>query len=269
MERVGVFVDAGYLFKQGGELVTGQKLTRGQLALDIDGAVRVLREFAEATSGLPLLRIYWYDGTNTGPSSEHVALAFHDDVKVRLGIVNSAGQQKGVDSLVITDMIALARNRAIADAVLLTGDEDLRVGVQQAQEFGVRVHLVGVAPARASQSDLLMQEADGCHEWGPDVVRLFLRRAGEPGRRVNPEEFDSDEEVLYAIAAALCAAQEAHALDAIRRAYHTGERTAVPRDLDRLLLQEAELVLQRRLEHEDKLCLRQSFRDEVLRRTGH
>ena len=57
-------------------------------------------------------------------------------------------------------MIALARNRAISDAVLVSGDEDLRVGVQQAQEFGVRVHLVGIKPGRGSQSLFLLQEAD-------------------------------------------------------------------------------------------------------------
>ena len=51
--------------------------------------------------------------------------------------MNSSGPAKGVDSLIVTDMITLARNGAMSDAVLLSGDEDLRVGVQQAQEFGV------------------------------------------------------------------------------------------------------------------------------------
>jgi uncharacterized LabA/DUF88 family protein len=51
--------------------------------------------------------------------------------KVRLGFVNRAGEQKGVDSLIVTDMISPARNRAMADAVLRSGDEDLRVGVIQ------------------------------------------------------------------------------------------------------------------------------------------
>jgi uncharacterized LabA/DUF88 family protein len=79
-------------------------------------------------------------------------LAHLDNVKVRLGFVNSVGEQKGVDSLIVTDMIALARNRAVSDAVLVSGDEDLRVGVQQAQEFGVRVHLVGIKPSGGNQS---------------------------------------------------------------------------------------------------------------------
>jgi hypothetical protein len=120
------------------------------------------------------LRIYWYDGTSTGPTSQHIALAYLEEVKVRLGFVNSVGEQKGVDSLIVTDMINLARNRAMADAVLLSGDEDLRVGVQQAQELGVRVHLLGIKPSRGSQSIFLLQEADSTHEWGPGDLQPFF-----------------------------------------------------------------------------------------------
>lgn len=62
----------------------------------------------------------------------------------------------------------------MADAVLLSGDEDLRVGVQQAQEFGVRVHLLGIKPSRGSQSLLLLQESDTTHEWDEATVSTFL-----------------------------------------------------------------------------------------------
>jgi hypothetical protein len=96
------------------------------------------------------------------------------NLKLRLGFVNSQGEQKGVDSLIITDMISLARNRAIADAVLLSGDEDLRVGVQQAQEYGVRVHVLGFKPARGTQSQFLLQEADTTHEWVEAQVAQFV-----------------------------------------------------------------------------------------------
>ena len=50
-------------------------------------------------------------------------------MKVRLGFVNSAEQQKGVDSLIVTDMISPARNRAMADCVLLSGDDTCRTEV--------------------------------------------------------------------------------------------------------------------------------------------
>src|SRR6266852_6853032 len=174
MDRVAVFVDAGYLFAQGSVALAGQKLPRGRLLLNHEKAIDALANFATRVSGVDLLRVYWYDGTSTGPSSQHLTLAHLGRVKVRLGFVNSFGEQKGVDSLIVTDMIALARNHAMSEAVLLSGDEDLRVGVQQAQEFGVRVHLLGIRPSRGSQSLFLLQEADSTHEWNPDDLAPFL-----------------------------------------------------------------------------------------------
>ena len=129
MDRVAVFVDAGYLFAQGSALLAGKRLSRSEVSLDHEAVIKALTDFACKVSGLPLLRIYWYDGTSTGPTAQHLTLAHQADVKVRLGFVNSVGEQKGVDSLIVTDMINLARNRAVADAVLMSGDEDLRAGV--------------------------------------------------------------------------------------------------------------------------------------------
>lgn len=101
-------------------------------------------------------------------------LASTDHVKLRLGALNGVGQQKGVDSLIVTDLIELARNNAIQDAVLLAGDEDLRVGVQIAQSFGVAVHLVGIVPSRGSQSIALRQEADTTTELDAIAIGRFL-----------------------------------------------------------------------------------------------
>ena len=85
-----------------------------------------------------------------------------------------------MDSLIVTDMITLARNRAMASCVLLCGDEDLRVGVQQVQEHGVRVHLLGVGRVE-NQSGFLKQEADNTHKWLMNVLTEFLEcRPPEP-----------------------------------------------------------------------------------------
>jgi hypothetical protein len=174
MDRVAIFVDAGYFFAQGSVLLAGKKTSRGDVSPDFDKILDALEEFAARIAKLPLLRIYWYDGTSTGPTPQHIALAYKPRVKVRLGFVNTSGQQKGVDSLIVTDMITLARNRSMCDAVLMSGDEDIRVGVQQAQEFGVRVHLLGITPSRGSQSQFLLQEADTTHEWGKAEISALL-----------------------------------------------------------------------------------------------
>jgi hypothetical protein len=101
MNRVAVFVDAGYVFAQGSVLLAGKKLPRGEIVLDHAAAARAFADFAERISGARLLRIYWYDGTSTGPTTQHLTLAHLDGVKVRLGFVNSVGEQKGVDSLIV------------------------------------------------------------------------------------------------------------------------------------------------------------------------
>jgi uncharacterized LabA/DUF88 family protein len=185
MDRVAFFVDAGYLFAQGSILITGEKLPRGEILFNIPKAIEALQQFASKEAKVPLLRIYWYDGTATGPSSQHMALAIKPNVKVRLGFVNTVGEQKGVDSLIVTDMITLARNRAMSDAILLSGDEDLRVGVQLVQEFGIRVHLLGIQshssiPHKRSQSQFLLQEADSTHMWCEKDISGFISRSSRP-----------------------------------------------------------------------------------------
>lgn len=178
MDRVAIFVDAGYLFAQGSSaLSSGGKKPRADLALDAPAAIDAVKKLAaEKAPNCKLLRIYWYDGAIGGarPTPEQALLAHLDDVKLRLGFVNSAGQQKGVDSLIVTDLIELARLGSINDALLLSGDEDVRIGVQIAQNYGVRIHLLGIVPSRGSQSHQLLQEADTTTEWNSSDIERFL-----------------------------------------------------------------------------------------------
>ncbi len=172
---VAVFVDAGYLYSGGLRALTGSRQPRRAGQLNLPEAVAKLRLTAsKQADNIRLLRIYWYDGMLGGrPSPAQEFLAYMDDVKLRLGVVRD-GRQKGVDSLIVTDLIELARNHAISDAVLLAGDEDLRIGVQIAQSFGVRVHLIGIEPSRGNQSLLLMQEADTTTEWSKADIEAIL-----------------------------------------------------------------------------------------------
>ena len=174
--RFAVFVDAGYLYAAGASAITGHGRTnRTNLELDHHNMLAKLENLAiHLASEASLLRIYWYDGILQGQRSHaQQELATTDNVKVRLGTV-SGGRQKGVDSLIVTDLIELARNHAISDAVLLSGDEDVRIGVQIAQSFGVRVHLIGIEPSRGNQSDLLREEADTNRELSRTDVGAFL-----------------------------------------------------------------------------------------------
>jgi uncharacterized LabA/DUF88 family protein len=180
MDRAAVFVDAGYLFAEGSRLLAGEKLTRSQLHVDHDAVLGLLCGLVSALTALPLLRVYWYDGASTGPSSTQAALAYQQNLKLRLGGVSTAGVQQGVDALLIEDLSTLARQRAIADAVLLSGDDDLRPGVELAQACGVRVHLVGIPPARENQAGALVQAADTLRELTEAEVRSFLSLSRKP-----------------------------------------------------------------------------------------
>lgn len=263
MDRVAVFVDAGYLFAQGSVALAGEKLPRGRLVLNHEKVVRCLETFARQVSGLPLLRIYWYDGTSTGPTAQHNALAYLHDLKVRLGFVNSVGEQKGVDSLIVTDIIALARNGAMADAVLLSGDEDLRVGVQQAQELGVRVHLLGIRPSRGSQSVFLLQEADTTHEWGPQDLSDFLSCRPTPtSEEASRQEVIQAEDViglepLDLVAAALAQEIPVSELNALTLTIR--ETGQIPMDLDGRLLAKGGGILNSRLGPSQKKRVREAF----------
>ncbi|MDE0179392.1 MAG: NYN domain-containing protein [Gammaproteobacteria bacterium] len=174
MDRVAVFVDAGYLFAEGARALAGRKVARSDVSLDHMVAVGHLARFARGKTGMPLLRIYWYDASANRPTRSHVVLAEQADVKLRLGRVDAEGRQKGVDALIASDLVALARNRAMADCVLLSGDDDLRIAVSEIQALGVRVHLVGICPAPRTQSRLLRQEADSTSEWGADMLKGFM-----------------------------------------------------------------------------------------------
>ena len=93
MDRVAIFVDAGYLYAAGSAAVFGVSQRRAGVDLDLEAAIIKLKEAARAKAfSAALLRIYWYDGMlHTGLSAEQRALANMDDVKLRVGVINPAG----------------------------------------------------------------------------------------------------------------------------------------------------------------------------------
>ncbi len=162
MDRFAIFVDAGYLYAEGGKLAyaTADRL---RLRLDFKKAVSALAEIGRCHSSVHYLRTYWYDAaTDANPTPSHIAVASIPGVKLRLGRL-SGGRQKGVDSRIVRDLIVLARDRAITTAYVLSGDEDIREGVAEAQDCGVSVVLLGIAPlpGENNQARSLVQEADG------------------------------------------------------------------------------------------------------------
>jgi uncharacterized LabA/DUF88 family protein len=251
MTQIAVFVDSGYLYAQGSFLVSGQRSQRRHIQLDVRRALNALYKVRKSVAAdARLLRVYWYDGIPRGgtttPAQEEIALAPY--VKLRLGIIKSDGGQKGVDSLIVLDLIELARNRAITDALIVSGDEDIRAGVQVAQNHGVRVHLLSIGAARRSQSPDLVKEADTLTEWQSDDLSGFLTVSVGEGASTITSEADTAIEIEIEATVSALAQVELSAilpqLDAVP--------PRIPAELDRTALGRIRTRLGRELEEEEK-----------------
>lgn len=174
MDRCALFVDAGYLLADGAMAVHGTR-HRETVSWDFGGLLQLLGNLARERTGMPLLRCYWYEATVEGRRNpEHDALADLPGLKLRLGRIRP-GRREGVDTEIHRDLMALARNAALADAVLVSGDEDLAQVVADAQDLGVRVTVVHVAvDGNWTISRVLRQECDDLIEIGSGHLRPYV-----------------------------------------------------------------------------------------------
>ncbi|WP_371496444.1 NYN domain-containing protein [Kitasatospora sp. NBC_00374] len=185
MDRCVVLVDAGYLLGAAASLLAGEP-GRSRVAVDHTVLISALRERAEAETGLPLLRIYWFDAApERRPLPEHRRLRVLPRVTVRLGALTRAeGRwvQKGVDAAMHAELSELARNHACADVVLVTGDGDLLPGVMSAKEHGVAVHLWALQAADGdfNQSEDLVGEADERRVLDREWITRWARQKEQP-----------------------------------------------------------------------------------------
>jgi uncharacterized LabA/DUF88 family protein len=260
VDRCAVFVDAGYLYAEGGKLCCGTP-SRTRSVLQPALAVELLMQVAREATQLSVLRTYWYDaardGIRTQEQREVAALA---NVKLRLGRLNSNNQQKGVDALIYRDLITLAQHRAISDAVLLSGDEDLREGVRAAQDYGVRVVLVGIDPTDGkgfNQSEELVLDADQLVALGKSqLTPMFALRspAAAPAIGVAADQQDTSAFTNGPSTRAAAAAFTRDWLDAAidsELADLHARRPRIPRPLDLELLTAVEQALGRPLLDDD------------------
>ncbi|MEV5825026.1 NYN domain-containing protein [Spirillospora sp. NPDC052242] len=176
--RYAIFVDAGYLFAASGALLLGCG-SRREYRVAAEKLIKALTSHADDQLLGELLRVYWFDAApKKQPTVDQRVIANLPLVKLRLGNLNAQGQQKGVDAQLRADLEALARHRAITDAVLLAGDEDMLPAVEAAQRYGVRVHLWGVEPTHGSnQAEWLVWESDTVEVLPADFLRPYFTKA--------------------------------------------------------------------------------------------
>jgi uncharacterized LabA/DUF88 family protein len=177
LARYAVMVDVGYIYAAAGELLLGTS-SRREFRVDAAPLIHAISKHADELVRGELLRVYWYDAARDRvPTIDQRVIAQMPRVKLRLGNLNARGQQKGVDAQIRADMEALARHRAVTDAVLVAGDEDMVPAVEAAQAFGVRVHLWGIEPPYGTnQAERLVWECDTVEILDAAFVRPYFTR---------------------------------------------------------------------------------------------
>jgi uncharacterized LabA/DUF88 family protein len=267
VDRFGVFVDAGYLYAASGTLLFATT-DRRSLILNFESMASSLQSLGAADSNAMHLRTYWYDGARDAvPTAQHLVVANLRGVKLRLGRLTRDGQ-KGVDSRIVRDLIVLSTQRAISTAYLIGGDEDLREGVSEAQERGVRVVLVGVEPLNEQNlSPTLAMESDDVLMLDRDFVAPHFRRrdpelvvAVEPENRQDPG----------GLGRAFALAWSEEVAEADFDALVNDIARSVPPEVDRqLLAYGARAMGVGRLEDEPKRELRRAFRAGITEIARH
>jgi uncharacterized LabA/DUF88 family protein len=180
-----LMVDAGFLI-QSLVIHAGQK-DRSEVAVDYAAIAEALADLAEEETGTKLLRQIWYDpARDSRPRPEHRALAAVPGVQVQLGwsVRLNDGQirQKAVDSLIVRDAMRAAYRDTVKTLVLVAGDGDLVPGFREASDFGLAIHLWGVASENRmfSQSEELIALADRRLTLELDDFSPFIKRRVQP-----------------------------------------------------------------------------------------
>lgn len=169
-----LFVDAGYVLADGAMAVHGTR-RRDSVSFDYPGLLKLLAGLSRDRTGLPLLRCYWYEATVQGRRThEHDLLADLPGLKLRLGRMRP-GHREGVETEIHRDLITLARNGAVCDAVIASAEEDLSQVIAEVQDLGVRVILLHITTdGTQAISQPLRQECDDIVEVSGAHLRPFV-----------------------------------------------------------------------------------------------
>jgi hypothetical protein len=174
LDRCALFVDAGYVLAEGAQAVHGTR-NRESVSWDYAGLLKLLGGLSRDRTGLPLLRCYWYDtAAEGGRAAEHETLADVPGVKLRLSKARP-NRKEGVEAEIRKDLSALARNRAVSDAVIVSAEEDLAPVIAEVQDLGIRAILLHVsADGNWAISRSLRQECDDIIDLAAGHLRPYV-----------------------------------------------------------------------------------------------
>ena len=176
------FIDLAYLKHQGGLALGFHKPAR----LDVAGFAGWLGDGLYAPHGYRYLRTYIYDGLLADSQAGYRVQKEQFDqigkqpyVRVRLGHQVTRDregepvfQQKGVDTLLVLDLLQMARNGVYDTALLITGDRDFEEPVRVVQDEMAKSVVLFTPPRGVSQH--LVRVADLALTITPDALSRFL-----------------------------------------------------------------------------------------------
>ena len=263
MDRFAIFVDAEYLYAEGGLLCCNSP-DRQEILLYGPGANEFLSGLASDVSDLQQLRTYWYDVSHDGaPTAAQQLVATLPNMKLRLQH-GPRRQSSPVSDAIRRDLTTLARNRAVSDAFLLSADDDLVDCVGEAQDNGLRVTLLAITSRdpRGDRPSRLANEADYVVKLTKDDLSRFIRR------RRAPDDAASDTyDPVDSVGAAATEFAESWLYRASDDEFDAllDQRPRIPESLDGDLLYAVENVIGGSLRGQDRLrrAVRQAFWNRI------
>ena len=185
MDRCALFVDAGYVLADGAMAVHGTR-RRESVSWDYPGLLQLLAGLAMERSRLPLLRCYWYDSTVEGRRSpDHDALADLPGVKLRLAKMRP-GRREGVEGEIHRDLTTLARNKAVSDAMVVSGGRGSRAGHRRRPGHGHAGHPAAHRQRRQRRDPARAPPGVRRHRADQRLPAAAVRRADLRGRAAAP-----------------------------------------------------------------------------------
>ncbi|MGO9293503.1 MAG: NYN domain-containing protein [Streptosporangiaceae bacterium] len=171
MDRCALFVDAGYVLADSAMADRGTS-QQESAAWDYAGLIKFLTGLARDRSGLPVLRCYWYQS-----AAHDDAVANLPGVKLRTAL-GQRGRSGNAHAEMGRDIRTLARNRAVADMVIVSAREELAPVVTEVQDLGVRVFLVHLAAdGNWTVPRALRQECDDIIDTPAASLRPYAERS--------------------------------------------------------------------------------------------
>lgn len=253
MKKMTVLVDAGYFYSACSMNLLQSNCSRQNLEINISALSSFLKSFCDSEFNSELFRIYWYDGViPTGLSVEQQKIATTSNILFRQGFINEKGEQKCIDTKIVADMLDFAYLKTTDEILLIGSDTDLLIGVEKAQQLGLKVHLLTLSNICVSQK--LKEHADSFHCIQEEYTNEFIKFIELPINQINVKEC---EDVATAYIDTL---DKDHLLD-LKTEIRSFNK--IPKNDDKSLLSMGRMYFKRNLHSEEKHMIRDKLKQKL------